>query len=272
MRQEPHLASLTVSGLSWSPHAHSQFLLDDITCTLEAGTFYGIIGPNGSGKTTLLKHLLRLKHPDDGQIHLEEKALSSYPRQELAKKMALVPQNTHLDSNFIAEEIVRMGRIPYQKRFADLTSTDIALVRSAMELTDSASLRDKPFSCLSGGEAQRVLTARAIAQDTDWLFLDEPISSLDIRHQIDVMDTLSDLRHQQDKTIIAVLHDINMAAWYCSHVIMMKEGKVLYQGPTEEVLTAAHLEDVYGTSFDVVERPGSSEKYFIPKLRQSDLI
>jgi iron complex transport system ATP-binding protein len=256
--------NIVVDELSWQPSREKEYILDHINCNFEAENFYGIIGPNGSGKTSLVKHLLRFMDVKSGKIMLNDKDLKNYHRQELAKQIALVPQNTTMDFAFHAFDVVMMGRTPYQKRFADASEDDQNKVIEAMKLTDCYGLREKEVSLLSGGEAQRVITARAIAQDTDWLILDEPTSSLDVKHQIELMEALLKLKEHKSKTIIAVLHDINIASRYCNKIIMMKDGKIHSNGNTEEVLNNENLFEVYGIPFEQLEATGTRKKYFIP--------
>jgi iron complex transport system ATP-binding protein len=169
-----------------------------------------------------------------------------------------------LESSFLAYDIVMMGRIPHQKRFADATEIDREIVQQSMLLTDCYELRDKCVTTLSGGEAQRVVTARAIAQDTQWLVLDEPTSNLDVKHQIELMVSLVKLNEKKEKTIIAVLHDINIAAQYCNRIIMMKNGRIHSNGRTEEVLTKENLIDVYDIDFEILDNPRTGKKYYVP--------
>lgn len=255
---------IQINSLSWRPQKESKKILDNLNCFIEKGNIYGIIGPNGSGKTTLVRNILRFIEPQEGNLVLDELNLKAYKRKELATKIALVPQNTALESSFQAEDIVMMGRIPYQKRFADASDIDREMVKKAMVLTDSYEYREKIISTLSGGEAQRIITARAIAQDTEWLILDEPTSSLDVKHQIDLMNSLMTLNKENDKTIIAVLHDLNIAAAYCNRIIMMKNGRIHTIGKTDEVLTKENLRDVYEIDFDVLENPRTGKQYYVP--------
>ena len=255
---------ILVDSLSWNPTKDRKPILDNVNCLFEKGNIYGIIGPNGSGKTSFMKNILRFIEAEEGSIVLDEINLMKYKRKDLAKKIALVPQNTMLDSSFLVNDIVMMGRIPYQKRFADASEEDREKVQQAMLLTDCYELRDKRVTTLSGGEAQRVVTARAIAQDTQWLVLDEPTSSLDVKHQIDLMDSLVKLNEKKEKTIITVLHDINIAAEYCNRIIMMKNGRIHSNGKTEEVLTKENLMDVYDVDFEILENPRTGKKYYVP--------
>ncbi len=256
--------NLLVESLTWNPQKDGRPILEHISCLFEKGNIYGIIGPNGSGKTSLVKNILRFIQAEEGHIMLDGINLMNYKRKHLAKKMALVPQNTAIESPFCVYDIVMMGRIPYQKRFADASKLDFEIVEQAMRLTDCYELKDKNVATLSGGEAQRVVTARAIAQDTQWLILDEPTSSLDVKHQIDLMESLVKLNRQKENTIIAVLHDINMAAVYCNRMIIMKNGRIHSNGKTEEVLTKENLMDVYGVDFEILENLRTGKNYYIP--------
>ncbi len=254
-----------VQDLTWKPSEQKKPVLDHIKACIEQGGFYGILGPNGSGKTSFLRHLLCYLPIEEGSICLEEKELSAYSRKELALQFSHVPQNTNVDASFSVYDIIMMGRSPYQKRFGGITKEDKEKVENAMKLMHCENLKDKAITTLSGGEAQRVIAARAIAQDTPYLFLDEPISHLDIRYQIELMEALKVLNEEQKTTIIAVLHDINMAAKYCKQILLMKDGKVFAAGKTEEVLTVENLEAVYEIPFFESVHPFTNTPYFIPQ-------
>lgn len=259
--------TIVVENLSWRPDKEDDLILKEISCVFKKGNIYGIIGPNGSGKTSLIKNILKFVDAESGSIELDAVDLKAYRRNELAKKIALVPQNTSMECAYSVYDIVMMGRTPYQKRFADATSEDKRIVFEAMELTDCWSLKDKDIFLLSGGESQRVITARAIAQDTNWLILDEPISNLDVKHQVELMTSLVKLKETKDKSVIAVLHDINIAAVYCNQIIMMKDGKIHSQGRTEEVLTKENLLEVYDIEFEILEDAAMGRKYYIPVVK-----
>ncbi len=270
-RKQAKEQGILVDSLSWYPGKDRKPILDNLNCMFEKGKIYGIIGPNGSGKTSFMKNILRFIEAEEGSIVLDEINLMNYRRKDLAKKIALVPQNTMLESSFLVNDIVMMGRIPHQKRFADASEIDREKVQKAMLLTDCYELRDKSVTTLSGGEAQRVVTARAIAQDTQWLVLDEPTSNLDVKHQIELMDTLVKLNEKKEKTIIAVLHDINIAVEYCNRIIMMKNGRIHSNGKTEEVLTKENLIDVYDVDFEILENPRTGKKYYVPYPKNAEM-
>ena len=258
---------LKIDDLCWKPEKNSKYILKNITNVFAEGGFYGILGPNGSGKTSLIKHMLRFLDAKDGNIYLDNKNIKDYPRKKIATKISFVPQNVNIEVDFNVYDIIAMGRTPYQKRFQDLSAEDIEIIDYAMEITNCKSLKNKSFSYLSGGEAQRVLVARAIAQDTKYILLDEPISHLDIRYQIDVMETLKRLNKEKNKTIIAILHDLNIAAAYCNEVVLMKDGTILNKGAVDKVLTKENLKKVYDIEFEVYNRNNTKQLFFMPYVR-----
>ena len=236
---------LSISNLSWQPNNEEKYILNDISSDFKEGGFYGILGPNGSGKTSLIKHILRFLEVKEGNI-------------------SFVPQNVNMDVNFSVYDIIAMGRTPYLKRFQDLTIEDKAIIQHAMEITNCAYLKDKIFANLSGGESQRVLVARAIVQDTKYLILDEPISHLDIRYQIELMETLKRLNNEENKTIIAILHDLNLSSAYCKEIVLMKNGKIFSKGKVESVLTKENLKAVYEMDFEIQHLTKSNQLFFVP--------
>lgn len=254
--------NLDIRKLSWQPNNES--ILNNISSAFKEGGFYGILGPNGSGKTSFIRHILRFLEINEGSIRLEEKDIRKYSRKELATNISFVPQNVNMDVNFTVYDIIAMGRTPYLKRFQELTKKDKELIEYAMEITNCSYLKDKPFSYLSGGESQRVLVARAIAQDTKYLILDEPISHLDIRYQVELMETLKKLNEREHKTIIAILHDLNLSSAYCKNIILMKKGTVFSEGTVEEVLTKENLKEVYEMEFEIHKLAKNNQLFFVP--------
>lgn len=254
--------NLSVCRLSWEPISSDKPVLSDLNFTLEPGHFYGILGANGSGKTSLVKHLLRLL-PSKQSICLGGKFLEEYRQKELAKRLSYVPQNTVSEADFTAKEFVMMGRSPYIGRFEAPKKEDISAAEEAMRLTNSLAFASKSILCLSGGELQRVVAARAIAQGTDWIFLDEPISHLDLRHQIELMEVMGKLCREKTVTVIAVLHDVNLALHYCDRLLLMKEGNLFASGKTEEVASKENLRMVYGIGFEETVT-ASGQRYLVP--------
>lgn len=258
---------LAVSKLSWQPDKESNYILNNISENFKEGGFYGILGPNGSGKTSFIRHILRLLEIKEGNIYLDKKDINKFSRKELATNISFVPQNVNMDVDFSVYDIVSMGRTPYQKRFQDLTKEDKELIEYAMDITNCAYLRDNSFSYLSGGEAQRVLVARAIAQNTKYLILDEPISHLDIRYQVELMETLKKLNEKENKTVIAILHDLNLSAAYCKNIVLMKDGVVYASGMVEEVLTKENLKEVYEMDFEIHKLLKNQQLFFVPIVK-----
>ncbi len=252
MMDTKELNLITIDKLTWKPKKDRPPIIDNVTAQLEKGKFYGILGPNGAGKTSLVKHILGLVKNYWGHIYFDGVDTKNIKRNELARYVAFLSQNTAKDVDFSVEEVVAMAREPYRKRFSFLNSRDVEIITEAMEYTDCLHLRDTSICHISGGERQRVMIARAIAQDTPWIILDEPTSNLDIKHQLDLMMVLDKLKKDKKKTIIAVLHDINLAKKYCDKIIMMKEGKVELSGDSKEVLTKDNLSKLYNVDISMV--------------------
>lgn len=245
-------------------------ILKGIDLEVEIGSFIGIIGPNASGKSTLLKNLSKTLKADSGLVYLDKKLLNDYSASELAKKMAVVPQNTEVSFNFSVYDIIMMGRHPYQKRWSRLADQDVKIVKEVMELTDTLKLKNKIINELSGGEQQRVIIARALAQKPDILLLDEPTSSLDINYQGEIYDLLSYLNQELNLTIITVSHDLNLTAQYCQKLILLKAGNIYAAGPAEKVLTEKNIKAVYNAEV-LIKRNPLSEKPFITLIPDSNL-
>lgn len=237
-------------------------ILKGIDLEIEAGSFIGIIGPNASGKSTLLKNISSSLKSDSGTVYLDHKLLNDYSALELARKMAVVPQNTEVNFNFNVYDIIMMGRHPYQKRWSGVSEKDKNIVKEVMEVTDTLKLRRKSINELSGGERQRVIIARALAQKPDILLLDEPTSSLDINYQGEIYDLLNYLNQELNLTIITVSHDLNLTAQYCEQLILLKEGKIFAAGSAEEVLTEENIRKVYKAEVLIKTNP-LSDKPFI---------
>jgi len=210
-----------------------------------AGLFHGIIGPNGSGKTTLLDLLAGFTTPDCGRIAFAGRRLSDYGRRELAKEIALVPQEISIGFGFSVYECVMMGRHPHIGAFSRPNVRDTEMVGRALAAMDLEELAARPVTALSGGEKQRVAVARALAQDTPALLLDEPTSSLDIRHTIAIM---RHCRHLADngRTVVAVFHDLNLACAFCDRITVLDKGRIAAGGPPEKTVTPELLAEVFG--------------------------
>lgn len=230
-------------------------VLDGLTFSVAGGSFTGIIGPNGSGKSTLLKSLSRVLKPARGSVLLDEEDLYRLDTREVAKKMAVVPQETAVNFSFMVKDIVLMGRSPHLGRFQREGEKDFAAARQAMELTNTLHLADRLITAVSGGERQRVIIAKALTQEPSIILLDEPTSHLDINHQVEILSLLKRLNREKGLTIIAVFHDLNLAAQYCDSLILMKKGSIYTVGEPAEVLTADNIKDVYGASVLIRKHP-----------------
>lgn len=220
-------------------------VLKDVTFELAPGEMAAVVGPNGSGKSTLLKCVSGFLPPQQGDIRLAGKSISSYSAQERAQQVAVVPQETVLAFDFNVTETVLMGRQPHLKPFQRETAADVAAARAAMEQTGTGSLAERPVSTLSGGEQQRVLIARALAQEPRLLLLDEPTSQLDITYQAEILGLLQHLNSQRKLATLAVIHDLNLAVQYFNKFILLADGQILAMGTAAEVITGENLKRVY---------------------------
>jgi len=243
------------------------WVVRELSFRIEKGEFLGVIGPNGSGKTTLLKILYRLLSPQHGEIFFERTPLKRLHRGEIAKKIAVVPQETHVVFPFRVIEIVLMGRSPYLGHQLFESEKDLAAAKKAMEWTEILPLAERPIDELSGGERKRVFIARALAQEPEVILLDEPTSNLDIHHQVAFLDLILSLNRERGLTIVMASHDMNIASEYCDRLLLLKEGKIYRMGIPEDVITRENIEKVYGCNVWVDRNP-ISRKPRISLLRK----
>ena len=246
---------LSVDGVSFK--YGEQWVLRGIGFEVAKGDFLGIIGPNGSGKTTLLRVIDGILKPQEGEVRLEGTEVGRLRREALARSVAVVPQYSALAFPFSVEEVVLMGRSPHLGRWRFEGERDLRIAREAMEMTDTLALAARDMESLSGGERQRVLIARALAQEPRLMLLDEPTAFLDIRHQVDFFDRIRALNRERGLTVIAVTHDINLAAHYCDRIILLKDGRIEAAGPVEDVITEEHIRKAYETKILVDRHPGT---------------
>ncbi len=238
-------------------------VIRDISFSIKRGDFLGIIGPNGSGKSTLLRLMSRVLTPRNGNVVLEGVDIYKMNLKEFCRKVAFVPQDTVINFSFSVWEIVLMGRIPHLSRLELETKEDFSIAQGALALTDTSYLKEKEIDQLSAGERQRVIIAKALAQEPVLLFLDEPTSHLDIGHQIQILDLLRRLNREKNLTIVMVIHDLNLASEYCNRIILLNEGSISKQGSPEEVLTYENIETVYKTVVVVNNNPINSRPYVV---------
>ncbi|HCF51466.1 MAG TPA: heme ABC transporter ATP-binding protein [Syntrophomonas sp.] len=245
----------------------SSTVLSDATLQVSKGEFLGIVGPNGSGKSTLLKAMSRVLPPLHGRILLQEEDIYKMRPARAARHLAVVPQEAGLDFPFTVEAVVMMGRIPHLKRFQREGPQDREIVCEALRRTNTLDLAQRLVTELSGGEKQRVLIARALAQEPQVLFLDEPTSFLDLNYQIEIMELLNKLRFEEGLTAVMVVHDLNLASQYCDNLLVLKEGKIFTAGRPAQVLTEELIKEVYGCEVKVEQRhPGGRPMLFIQPL------
>jgi iron complex transport system ATP-binding protein len=218
-----------------------------VSLAITPGEIFGLLGPNGSGKSTLLRLMSGVTSPRSGQVLFAGQNLQTYEREALARQIAVGPQESRIELPFSVLEVVLMGRSPYLKRFGFEQAHDLAIAQQAMEQTGVSVLAAREIHELSGGERQRVVLARALAQEPQLLLLDEPTAFLDIKHQVEVYDLLKRLSRQQGLTVVAIMHDLNLAALYCDRLGLLKSGKVFAQGTPEQVLTYVNIKAVYDT-------------------------
>lgn len=223
-------------------------ILKGISVNTKAKEFVGIIGPNGSGKSTLLKCMYRTLKPDDGAVYLNGDPLLSMKVKESSKKIAVVAQHNYYNFDFSVKEVVLMGRSPHKKTLDRDNEEDYKIVEQALETVGMKSFEDRSFSTLSGGEQQKVILARALAQQTQCLILDEPTNHLDITHQLEILRIVKDL----GITIVAAIHDLNLAAAYCDKLYVMRDGQIVCEGSPEEVLTRELIKEVYSIDIEIV--------------------
>ncbi len=237
-------------------------ILQKLSFNIKKGTFLGIIGPNGAGKTTLLNLLCGLLKPKTGSIKIDSKPVKSYQIKELAQKIAVVRQEFVPVFDFSVTEIVTMARTPYLSSFAFPSENDEKIINEALELTDATQFKDRLLGSLSGGERQRVFIARAIAQDTPILLLDEPTSFLDMKHQVGIYDLLKEVQISKNKTIAAVTHDINLAAQYCDELLILSPHNNYIYGLPNDILNPELISKVFG--IQVITGKISDKDFFIP--------
>ena len=256
--------TLAVEKVSFAYDNHARPVVDGVSLSVPRGAFVGLLGPNGSGKTTLLRLLSGTLVPDRGRVLLDGQAIAGMSRRDLARRIAVVPQETHSAFDYSALEIVMMGRYPHLGAFELEGASDLAIARRAMADTGTASFEDRRFAALSGGEKQRVVIAGALAQASDVLLLDEPTASLDLGFQLEIAALLSRLNRDRGTTMVVSTHDLNLAATLCTELVLLKEGRVIAQGPTDNVLTPAHVRDLYGVIADVTTHPRAGHLTVVP--------
>ena len=240
-------------------------LFDGLSLAIEPGTFVGIIGPNGSGKTTLLKLLGGILAPDAGGVRLEGRSLAAVPPRDRARRIAFVLPEAPLLFNFSVLEIVLMGRAPHLGLWGLEKPADYEAAREALRAVDLEACEGRPVHDLSSGERQRVMIARALAQETRLLLLDEPTAFLDLKHGLAIHEIVADLRRRRGLTVVVVSHDLHLAARHADRLVLLHHGRIVADGPPEAVLTPERLAPVYETAVEVLRDPTTGAPLVIPR-------
>lgn len=239
-------------------------VVEDLTVTIPTGKVTMIVGANACGKSTLLRGMARLLKPRGGTVLLDGKSIHSVATRQVATKLGLLPQTPVAPDGITVADLVGRGRYPHQGWFRQWSRDDDEAVAAAMSATDTLELAARSVDELSGGQRQRVWIAMALAQETGILLLDEPTTFLDVSHQIEVLDLLTDLNHRAGTTIAIVLHDLNLAARYADHLIAMKDGKIAAMGAPSEVVTEELVRDVFGMDSRIIADPVSGTPMIVP--------
>ena len=255
---------LSATNVSFS-YRKNEKVLNAVSMRISAGEFLCLLGSNGSGKTTLLRCLLGQLNPMSGQIYLDQKPLESFTRKKLATRIAYVPQQPVFSLEMRAIDVVLTGRFSHSSTLGFTGEDDLKIAMRSMELTETTDFANRPVCELSGGEAQRVMIARALTQQPTVMLLDEPTSHLDIKHQLTIYDLMKRLSHEQNMGIICVSHDVNLASKFADKAMLLNRGQVVASGEIENVITKENLEDCYDISVDLLETEQGA-KLIYPKL------
>jgi iron complex transport system ATP-binding protein len=239
-------------------------VVEGLSLRIPPGEITALVGANGSGKSTILKTMCRIMRPKNGAVYLDGKAIHTLSTKEVARQLAILPQNPEAPGRLMVHELISYGRFPHKKGFGMLTKKDREIIDGTLEIIGMTEFRDRTIDSLSGGQRQKIWIAMALAQETDILFLDEPTTFLDMAHQLEVLQLLEYLNHSQGRTIIMVVHDLNHAARYARYMIAIKKGRILYEGSPQEVMTPEMMEYVFGVKAKFLIDPVSGGPICIP--------
>lgn len=245
-----------------------KIIAESLSVTIPDGHFTAIIGPNGCGKSTLLRTLSRLMTPQEGSVWLDGELIQNYASKEVARRIGLLAQNATTPGDITVQELVSRGRYPHQPLFTRWRKEDEQAVSRAMIATGITDLANRSVDTLSGGQRQRVWIAMVLAQETSIMLLDEPTTWLDIGHQIDLLELLSELNREKGYTLAAVLHDLNQACRYATHLIALRDGKIVAQGAPKEIVTAELIEAIYGLRCTIIDDPVAQTPLVVPLGRR----
>ncbi|WP_289137991.1 ABC transporter ATP-binding protein [uncultured Brevibacillus sp.] len=239
-------------------------IVKDLNISIPSGKITALVGANGSGKSTILKTLARIMKPTGGQVFLDGKSIHQQSTKDVAKQLAILPQNPTAPDGLTVSELVTYGRFPHQKGFGSLTKEDKEIVQWAIAMTGMIDFYDRPVDQLSGGQRQRAWIAMALAQGTDILFLDEPTTFLDMAHQLEVLKLLQKLNEEEKRTIVMVVHDLNHATRYAQHMVAISRGTVVAEGSPTEVMTPDMLRKVFNIEADILHDPRTGVPLCLP--------
>lgn len=255
---------MSLGGQSLSLGYANRLIAEDLNIAIPPGSFTAIIGPNGCGKSTLLRTLCRLLKPLQGEVWLNGKAIQHYPTKEVARQIGLLPQTAIAPEGITVMELVSRGRYPHQSLLKQWSQADQIAIDRAMQMTGITELANNLVDELSGGQRQRVWIAMVLAQDTPLILLDEPTTYLDITHQIELLELFFALNQRSGRTLVAVLHDINHACRYASHLIALNKGKVIAEGKPADIVTPALMKAVFDLDCMVIDDPVSHTPLIVP--------
>ncbi|GGA42625.1 ABC transporter ATP-binding protein [Paenibacillus physcomitrellae] len=241
-----------------------RLIVEDLNIKIPDGKITALVGANGSGKSTILKTMARIHGPKNGSVLLNGKSIHKQSTREVAKQLAILPQNPTAPDGLTVYELVSYGRFPYQKGFGSMSAEDRRVIEWAIEVTAMSDFAERPIEQLSGGQRQRAWIAMALAQETGILFLDEPTTFLDMAHQLEVLELLEELNAEQNRTIVMVVHDLNHASRYAQHMIAIKSGKAVAEGAPTEVMTSEVLQEVFGIEADIILDPRTGVPLCLP--------
>ena len=241
-------------------------VLDKVDLELVPGRLLGVIGPNGAGKSTLVRVLSGLFAPQSGRVTLDGRPIAAWKHRDLARRLAVVPQSPNLPEAFTVAEIVLLGRTPYLGLLGNESAHDRDVARRAMERTETWHLRNRLIGTLAGGERQRVVVARALAQEPSVLLLDEPTTHLDVNHQVALISLVRELVAEDNLSALAILHDLNLASLYCDELALLVEGRIVARGQPQQVLTGAQIAAAYGADVIVMTHPRTGRPIVVPEV------
>ncbi len=239
-------------------------IVDKLCVQIPEGKITALVGANGSGKSTILKALARILKPYEGAAYLDGKAIHTEPTKQIARQLAILPQDPEAPEGLTVRELVSYGRFPYRSNIGTLSAEDRQMIDWALEVTGTVDLAGRPIGALSGGQRQRAWIAMSLAQGTPFLLLDEPTTFLDMAYQLEVLQLLQRLNHEEDRTIIMVIHDLNHAARFAHHIIAIVAGAVAIAGPPDEVITAEMLRNVFSIEADILIDPRTGAPLCVP--------